>query len=128
MSSAHIQCPRAKHRKGFGAPQRPPQLDALETAVAAAFAISPSALRAPTRRSAPTALARQAAMYLAHVAFGLSLTEVGEVFGRDRSTAAHACRLMESRRDDPHMDTLLIRLEHACATLTSGRSANELCR
>jgi chromosomal replication initiation ATPase DnaA len=67
-------------------------------------------------------------MYLAHVAFGLSLTEAGQLFGRDRSTAAHACRLMESRRDDPRMDTLLVRLEHACATPTSAHAANEVRR
>lgn len=127
MNRAGIRCPPAS-RQRFGAPPRPPQLDALETAVAAAFAIPPSVLRAPTRRSAASALARQTAMYLAHVAFGLSLTEAGQLFGRDRSTAAHACRLMESRRDDPRMDTLLVRLEHACATPTSAHAANEVRR
>jgi chromosomal replication initiation ATPase DnaA len=67
-------------------------------------------------------------MYLAHVALGLTLTEAGRLFGRDRSTAAHACRLVESRRDDPHIDTLLARLEHACAPFAPGRSTNEARR
>lgn len=128
MRRARINCPGAKYRPGFDVPRRPPQWDALETAVAAAFAIAPSALCAPTRRSAPTALARQTAMYLAHVALGLTLTEAGRLFGRDRSTAAHACRLVESRRDDPHIDTLLARLEHACAPFAPGRSTNEARR
>jgi chromosomal replication initiation ATPase DnaA len=56
-------------------------------------------------------------MYLAHVAFGLSLSEVGRAFGRDRTTAAHACRLIEERRDDPEVDAILSPLEGACIAL-----------
>lgn len=126
MSRARMKCPPAKHRNKLGALQRPTGLDVLEMAVAAAFAVSPAELRAPTRRSAPSALARQTAMYLAHVAYGLSLTEVGQIFGRDRSTAAHACRRTETRRDDPHMDILLAGLEHTCGALTS--APNEVGR
>ena len=51
-------------------------------------------------------------MYLAHVTFGLSYAEVGRAFGRDRTTAAHACRLIEDRREDPDLDTALADLEH----------------
>ena len=69
-------------------------------------------LRTSERRSARTAFARQAAMYLAHVAFGLSYTDVGRAFGRHRTTAAHACRLVEDRRTDPDLDTQLASLEH----------------
>ena len=43
-------------------------------------------------------------MYLAHVVCGLSLTEVGALFARDRTTAAHACRVVEDRRDDAELD------------------------
>lgn len=100
----------------------PPQLGAMETAVAAAFAVAPSALRARTRRSAAAALARQTAMYLAHVALGLSLTKVGKVFGRDRTTAAHACRRMEDRREDPRLDSLLASLEQACRSTECDRA------
>ena len=35
------------------------------------------------------------------LAFGVNLSAVGRAFGRDRTTAAHACRLIEDRRDDP---------------------------
>ena len=52
-------------------------------------------------------------MYLAHVAFGLNFTEVGRAFGRDRTTAAHACRAIEDRRDEARLDTALADLEHA---------------
>jgi len=126
MRKTPANSPRAKRVTRLAAPPHPSRLDTLERAVAAAFAIPPAELRAPTRRSAPSALARQTAMYLAHVAFGLTLTEVGQIFGRDRSTAAHACRRTESRRDDPSMDTLLVGLERACTTLTPARCAKEV--
>ena len=57
-------------------------------ATAAAFAVPVGELIATSRRSAYVAFARQSAMYLAHVTFGLSYTEVGRAFGRDRTTAA----------------------------------------
>jgi hypothetical protein len=56
-------------------------------------------------------------MYLAHVSFGLNYSEVGRAFGRDRTTAAHACQLIEDRRDDPAVDAVLGSLENACGTL-----------
>lgn len=55
--------------------------------------------------------ARQIGMYLAHTAAGLPLTKVAEYFGRDRTTAAHACRLVEDRRDDRRFDAELAELE-----------------
>ena len=88
-------------------------VDVIKAAVAAAFTVPSGELRAPTRRRAPVALARQSAMYLAHVAFGLRFTEVGRAFGRDRTTAAHACRRIEDRRGDVRLDAALAELEHA---------------
>ena len=85
----------------------------IKAAVAAAFVVPITELRAPTRRRAPIALARQSAMYLAHVAFGLSFTEIGRAFGRDRTTAAHACRRIEDRRREARLDSALADLEHA---------------
>lgn len=58
-----------------------------------------------------TAKARQLAMYLVHVALGRSLTEVGRVFGRDRTTVSHACALIEDGRDDAAFDAMVSRLE-----------------
>jgi chromosomal replication initiation ATPase DnaA len=86
----------------------------LEFMTIAAFAVSRADLRAPQRGPAPVALARQCAMYLAHVGFGLNFTEVGRLFNRDRTTAAYACRVIEERRDDPAIDILLGVLEQAC--------------
>lgn len=96
-------------------PQRLCKLAAL--LAAAAFAVPFAELVAASRRPPHVAFARQAAMYLAHVSFGIGYSEVGRAFGRDRTTAAHACRLVEERRDDPGIDALLASLESACGRL-----------
>ena len=62
------------------------------------------------------AFARQVAMYLAHVTFELNLARVGFAFGRDRSTASHACQIVEDRRDDPAFDAWLDGLEDCLRT------------
>ena len=91
--------------------------DLAATATAAAFALPVAEVQAATRRAPYVAFARQTAMYLAHVAFGLSYGEVGMAFGRDRTTVAHACSLVEERRDDPAVDAVLGPLEMACGML-----------
>ncbi len=83
----------------------------LSSIVAAAFDVAASEMRSPTRGRAKVALARQAALYLAHVVLGLTLSDAGRLYGRDRTTAAHACRLIEDRRDEPGFDALLALLE-----------------
>jgi hypothetical protein len=45
------------------------------------------------------------------------LSEIGRAVGRDRTTAAHACRLIKGRRDDPAVDAVLGQLESACCAL-----------
>jgi hypothetical protein len=47
----------------------------------------------------------------------MSLTEVGAMFGRDRTTVAHACLRVEYRRDDPNFDRALDVLGWALPTL-----------
>ena len=79
--------------------------------VSSAFLVPASELQAPTRCRANVAKARQVAMYLAHVGLGLSYTDAGRLFGRDRTTVAHACRLVEERREDPRFDASLDYLE-----------------
>ncbi len=80
-------------------------------AVAFAFKLPVEEIAAPTRRSKSAAFARQAAMYLMHVAFGVSLARVAMAFGRDRTTVAHACHLIEDRREDQDLDARLEDLE-----------------
>ena len=86
---------------------------ALDATVARAFAVPPEALSSASRGRAPIAFARQAAMYLAHIGLSLSLTDVGRLFARDRTTVAHACGVVEDRRDDPTLDRALELLEAA---------------
>lgn len=91
--------------------------EAIEIAVAQVFGIAGSDLRRSTRGRAKVALARQVAMYLAHVGCGLSLTQTGQLFERDRTTVAHACGVIEDRRDDPIFDRVLDLLEWAVPAL-----------
>ena len=70
------------------------------------------------------AFARQIAMYLAHVGFGLSMAEVGKAFGRDRTTVVHACHLIEDRRDERRFDDLLDQLEQAAVALHAAARIN----
>lgn len=89
------------------------RVQVIQQAVAYVFDIPADELSAPTRRSARVSLARQVAMYLAHVGLEMSLSRVGQAFGRDRTTAAYACHKVEDRRDDPRFDATLDELE-AC--------------
>ena len=97
----------------------------VEQAVAVVFQVPLDELRARTRRKARVALARQVAMYLTHVACGITLTEVGILFGRDRTTVAYACRIVEDRRDNRMFDTSLDHLETAIYRLNSAISVLE---
>lgn len=53
-------------------------------------------------------------MYLAHVGFSLSAESVARQFRRDRSTVAHACRVVEDNRDDRWFDCRVAALEMVC--------------
>jgi chromosomal replication initiation ATPase DnaA len=78
--------------------------------VAIAFGIEPAEIRSQNRQ-APVVFARQTAMYLLHVVFRMSLSRVGRAFGRDRTTASHACRVVEDDREHADVDALV----EACA-------------
>jgi hypothetical protein len=91
--------------------------DLVAQLTAAAFAIPYGEIAAATRRTREVAFARQCAMYLARVGLVMNYRDIGRAFGRDRTTAAHACRQVESCRDDPAVDELLGRLERACCVL-----------
>ena len=83
----------------------------LSVIVADAFGICARNLVGATRGCARVALARQAGMCLARVSLGLTLSQAASLFGRDRTTAAYACRVIEDRRDDAGFDTLLVAIE-----------------
>ena len=91
----------------------------VEAAVSVVFGVDVARLQGVSRGQAHVAQARQVAMYLAHCAFGLSHTEVGRIFDRDRTTVAHACHLVEDRRDDASFDRTLANLEEIVARLAA---------
>jgi len=53
----------------------------------------------PSRCKAATCQTRQICMYLSVVELNHSYTGVGEFFYRDRTTVAHACKVIEDKRD-----------------------------
>ena len=59
-------------------------------------------------------------MYLAHIVLGMNYSAVGKLFGRDRTTAAHACQTVEDRRDDPAIDIRLDLMEFLCSDVVYG--------
>jgi len=79
--------------------------------VANAYGLALDEMRAPSRVSLKVAFARQVAMYLAHVAFSMSMSAVARGFGRDPSTARYAILRVESLREDPELDRTLGFLE-----------------
>ncbi len=90
---------------------------AIDLAISNVFGIDAECLWRGTRGVRGIAQARQVAMYLAHVCCRMSLTEVGAMFGRDRTTVAHACLKVEYRRDEPNFDRALDILGWALPTL-----------
>jgi chromosomal replication initiation ATPase DnaA len=66
-----------------------------------------------TRGDVEVARARHLSMYLMHVVLQIPLTEIGKIFGRDRTTVGHACARMEDMRDDKRFDAAVTLLEAA---------------
>ena len=81
--------------------------------VALATGVPAREIAAPTRARAPAARARQMAMYLAHVGYAWPMSRVAAAFGRDRTTASHACHRIEDMRDDAGFDAQISTME-AC--------------
>lgn len=79
----------------------------------AAFATgaAPEQVRTRTRGGTEAGFARQLAMYLCHVGFGMTLGRIGRVFHRNPSTVAHACHAMEDRREEAGFDAWCTALE-----------------
>jgi chromosomal replication initiation ATPase DnaA len=88
--------------------------DRIAACVARDFALAEGALLASSRGAPRAALARQVAMYLAYVAYGLDFAAVGRLFRRDRTTVSHACRVIEDLRDDRWFDRRVAALERCC--------------
>jgi chromosomal replication initiation ATPase DnaA len=85
----------------------------VQMAVAEVMGIRLTELCSQTRGDAKVAFARQTAMYLCHAVYAMRVTDIAAVFGRDRSTAAHAIARIEEAREDPETDRRLQWLEAA---------------
>ena len=79
----------------------PRGLRRVVSTTAAAFGLGLEDVRSSRRGSADISFARQVAMYLAHARLGLPFAATGRLYHRDRTTARHACRQVEDRREDP---------------------------
>jgi chromosomal replication initiation ATPase DnaA len=93
--------------------------------VAMATGVTTADIISHTRNHMRAARARQMAMYLAYVAYSWPLARVGRAFGRDRTTAGYACRLIEDLRDDRAFDVRLNELE-ACLSSAPAPHAVDL--
>ena len=91
--------------------------------LSAFFNISGRDLRSHSRCERAVARVRQIGMYVVHVTLGLTMSQVGRAFGRDRSTVAHACHLIEDMREDQDFDRIIHTVETVvrAAFIQSGR-------
>jgi hypothetical protein len=64
---------------------------------------------------------RQIAMYVCHVSLGIAQSDIGEAFGRDRTTVGHACGVVEERRENAAFDDFVSTVERIANTVF-GRS------
>lgn len=94
----------------------------IEQAVAPAFHVGRMEIWMQTRGGPEAAFARQVAMYLAHVGGGLTYTQVGRLFARDRTTVAHACWRVEDLREDAGFDRIVELLEGVMRLLAPRRA------
>ena len=81
--------------------------------VVAAAGLSGAVLSVRAHGSRRVVRARQAAIYLAHVGFGLSQRQTAVLYGRDRATVRHACACIEGLRDCARFDRAFDCLEAA---------------
>lgn len=108
-------------------PTRAAQLrTVLDRTVAAAFGVDPTLMGQSSRGRAEVARARQVAMYLAHVMCGMSLTNVGELYERDRTTVAHACQIVEDLREATQFDQAIQHLEFALAIMLQASELRDM--
>lgn len=98
--------------------------DGVIDIAAALFNVSGKELRHPGRSSLSVSRVRQIAMYVAHVALGFSMRDVGQGFGRDRTTVLHACHQIEDMRDDEEFDSIVAMVERV-VNAAFGRTGRE---
>ena len=89
--------------------------DRVLAAVQAEFGVTRAELLASTRSSRDVAWARQVAVHLCHLVMPeLSWSELGRLFGRDRTTVRHAHLKVADWRDLVDLDHRLEELQRVC--------------
>ncbi|MEZ5872384.1 MAG: helix-turn-helix domain-containing protein [Nitratireductor sp.] len=83
-------------------------------------------LTAASRGTSAEARARQLAIYLIHTSLSVSYNDIALLFGRDRTTIAHACRTIEDLRDVPAYDDWVSGLEETIELMTAMAVTNTL--
>jgi len=95
------------------------QMDRILEVVQAEFGVTRAQILAPTRSSPDVAWARQVAVHLCHALMpGVSWSDLGQMFGRDRTTVRHANQKVQEWRDLEDLDDWLEDMEFVCATPT----------
>ena len=89
--------------------------DCVLDIASAMFDVSGRELRDSGRSRLDVSRIRQIAMYVCHVVFGLKMSEVGNGFGRDRTTVVHACHVVEDMRDDRDFDQIVNSFERVAS-------------
>lgn len=89
----------------------PARAGIAQAVVAHAYGVTLEDMSADTRGAPRAALARQIAMYLAHIVFAMTIDEIAHAFARHRTTAHHALKRVEELREDPDLDRTLHFLE-----------------
>lgn len=85
--------------------------EAMIDICAALYNVSSKELRQIGRSGTDVTRVRQIAMYVTHVALGVSMQEVARGFARERTTVRYACQLIEDMRDDVDFDRAIITTE-----------------
>lgn len=95
--------------------------EAMIDITAALFNVSSKDVRKPGRSTLGVSRVRQVAMYVAHVVLGLNMADIGKAFGRDRTTVAYSCHLIEDLRDDEDFDRVITMTERVALAAFGGR-------
>ncbi len=81
--------------------------------------VSANKLLGPVRGDAKSSRARQVAIYLMHTSLSLSYGDISRIYGRDRTTIAYSCKVVEDLRDEPLFDGWITGLEQAVSMMLS---------
>ena len=115
MRTPAASCPVAAMLQPTGGDRRGERImevcEAMIDICAALYNVSSKELRQNGRCGADTTRVRQIAMYVTHVALGISMQEVARGFARERTTVRYACQLIEDMRDDIDFDRAIMTTE-----------------